>query len=199
MRLHQVAGAGTQRFAYDGLDMIAEYNGADALERRFVFGPGIDEPIVWYEGGGTTDRRFLHADERGSIVAVSDASGNVLAKNSFDEFGTPGSANAGRFQYTGQAWLSEIGAIITRPAPTPPIRWGWTRAILLPAHPPRSRPFSATPGAASRTPAAPAKVSRPGSTPPRRCRCPASARPSAIRRDCREATWLARTAGNPLR
>ena len=108
-RLRQLTGAGTQRFAYDGLDMIAEYNGADALQRRFVFGPGIDEPLVWYEGSGTTDRRFLHADERGSIVAVSNSSGAMLNINKYDEFGTPGASNSGRFQYTGQAWLSEIG------------------------------------------------------------------------------------------
>ena len=108
-RLRQLTGAGTQRFAYDGLEMIAEYNGADALQRRYVFGPGIDEPLVWYEGSGTSDRRFLHADERGSIVAVSNSSGAMLNINKYDEYGTPGSANAGRFQYTGQAWLSEIG------------------------------------------------------------------------------------------
>ena len=110
MRLRQITGAGTQRFAYDGLDMIAEYNGADTLQRRYVFGPGIDEPLVWYEGSGTADRRFLHADERGSIVAVSDASGAMLAINKYDEFGTPGSSNSGRFQYTGQMWIGEVDA-----------------------------------------------------------------------------------------
>jgi RHS repeat-associated protein len=46
---------------------------------------------------------------RGSIVAVTDSSGNVLAKNSYDEYGIPGSTNYGRFQYTGQAWLPELG------------------------------------------------------------------------------------------
>lgn len=69
----------------------------------------MDEPIVWYLGSGTTTRRWLHADERGSIVAISDASGAVLAKNRYDEYGNPQSGNLGRFQYTGQAWLPEIG------------------------------------------------------------------------------------------
>jgi len=35
------------------------------LQRRYIHGPGIDDPVVWYEGGGTTDRRFLLSDERG--------------------------------------------------------------------------------------------------------------------------------------
>jgi RHS repeat-associated protein len=29
--------------------------------------------------------------------------------NSYDEYGIPGAANAGRFQYTGQVWLPELG------------------------------------------------------------------------------------------
>ena len=29
--------------------------------------------------------------------------------NAYDEYGQPGSNNAGRFQYTGQVWLPELG------------------------------------------------------------------------------------------
>ena len=50
-------------------------------------GPGSDEPLVWYEGTGTSDRRFLVADERGSIVAVTDSAGAALAINRYDEYG----------------------------------------------------------------------------------------------------------------
>jgi hypothetical protein len=52
------------------------------VARRYVFGPGADEPLVWYEGSGTSDRRFLHADERGSIVAVSNGAGTVRGERS---------------------------------------------------------------------------------------------------------------------
>ena len=111
MRLNQLtAGAATTRFAYDGLDMIAEYDGADLLQRRFVFGPGTDEPLVQYEGSGTAGRSFFHADERGSIVAVSDGSGNLVTANFYDEYGKPLATNSRRFQYTGQMWLPEVGA-----------------------------------------------------------------------------------------
>jgi RHS repeat-associated protein len=108
MRLHQVAAASTTRFAYDGLDRIAEYDGANALQRRYVHGPGMDEPLVWYEGSGTTDRRFLGSDERGSILSVTDGSGAVLGLNKYDEFGQPQAGNLGAFGYTGQTWLSGI-------------------------------------------------------------------------------------------
>jgi RHS repeat-associated protein len=108
-RLQALTAGGTATaFAYDGLNLLAEYNGATLL-RRYVFGPGTDEPIVQYEGSSTTSRRWLYADERGSVMAIADESRNVIGTNSYDEYGYPGSANSGRFQYTGQAYLPEIG------------------------------------------------------------------------------------------
>ncbi len=57
----------TTRFEYDGANLIAEYNASNAVQRRYVHGPGTDNPIVWYEGSAisNTTRRFLMADERG--------------------------------------------------------------------------------------------------------------------------------------
>jgi RHS repeat-associated protein len=109
-RLSQVtSGAGTTRFAYAGSAMIQESNGSGTILRRYVPGPGVDEPVLWYEGAGQSDRRWLHTDERGSVIAVSNGSGAMLSINRYDEYGIPQSSNAGRFQYTGQAWLPELG------------------------------------------------------------------------------------------
>lgn len=102
-----MAGAATTKFGYDGLDALAEANGAGTILRRYAPGDALGAPVVWYEGSGTADRRFLATDERGSVIAVSDASGNLLAANSYDEYGQPRSGNLGRFQYTGQLWLPE--------------------------------------------------------------------------------------------
>jgi RHS repeat-associated protein len=109
-RLYQTSGATTTRFLYDGLSLIAEYDGSSQLKRRFVHGPGIDEPLVWYEGTGTSDRRWFHADERGSVVEVSDGSGNLVGtRNRYDEYGNVQGTLTGRFGYTSQAWLPEAG------------------------------------------------------------------------------------------
>jgi RHS repeat-associated protein len=105
-RLYQIAAATTTRMLYDGSDLIAEYNGSNQLIRRYVPGPRGDEPLILYDG---LYRRWLHADERGSIVALSDDGGQLVAANTYDEFGIPGAANLGRFQYTGQTWLAELG------------------------------------------------------------------------------------------
>ena len=79
--------------------------------RRYMWGPGVDEPVLWDEGPSLncSGTRFLHPNHQGSIVAIADCSGNRLTVNTYDEYGIPGAANAGRFQYTGQAWIAETG------------------------------------------------------------------------------------------
>ncbi|MEI9928640.1 MAG: RHS repeat-associated core domain-containing protein [Sphingomonas sp.] len=64
---------------------------------------------IWYNDSGTSDRRWLHADERGSVVAVSNGAGTATAIDSYDDYGVPGSGNVGRFQYTGQTYLPTLG------------------------------------------------------------------------------------------
>lgn len=112
---------GSQRFVYDGDALIAEYNASSgAMLRRYVHGPdlGADDPLIWYEGSGIapTDRRYLYADPRGSIVLVANKDGNRIAINAYDEYGIPDLDNGtfdvpvnGRFRYTGQLWIPELG------------------------------------------------------------------------------------------
>ncbi len=128
-RLYQISGGpmGIQRFVYDGNALIAEYNSAGTMLRRHVHGSSADadDPLFWYEGVSqtVTARRYVHADPRGSIVAVTDQTGNRTQINTYDEYGIPdtatqsdsatggstGIATKGRFRYTGQAWIPELG------------------------------------------------------------------------------------------
>ena len=109
LRLYESVAAGvTTRFGYDGADRIAEYDSSTALLRRYVHGPGADDPILWYEGAGTTDKRYMHKDERSSITALTDSSGALININRYDEFGKPAGNNIGAFQYTGQVWLDGL-------------------------------------------------------------------------------------------
>jgi YD repeat-containing protein len=93
-------------FDYDGHNLIVHRSGSTGpAYERFVHGPGADEPLMAVAADGS-NRRFLHADERGSIVAMSDSSGNVVAVNRYDEYGVPASGNSGFSQYAGQPWLA---------------------------------------------------------------------------------------------
>jgi RHS repeat-associated protein len=111
-RLWQISGpAGTTRFLYDGDDLIQERDGNGNLLRAYVHGPGTDEPLMWYEYTSGFSRRFLHADHQGSLVAAADSSGTMIAINAYDAWGVPDQTGLelGRFGYTGQAWLPELG------------------------------------------------------------------------------------------
>ena len=110
------AQSGASIFLYDGDELVAEYlYPTGTLLNRYVHGAGSDDPVLWYAGADLTDRRSLQADHQGSIVSVADASGNALRLNAYDEYGIPNGTlagstyNLGRFQYTGQAWLSPVG------------------------------------------------------------------------------------------
>src|SRR5690606_7968648 len=58
-RLLQTSGGvvGITKFPYDGDELVAEYasNGSTVL-RRYVHGAGVDDPLVWYDGAGLTDK-----------------------------------------------------------------------------------------------------------------------------------------------
>ncbi len=106
-RLGGISKSGvSSQFLYDGDDMIAEYNGASLL-RRYVHGPGNDEPLIAYDANG--NKTFLHSDSIGSVTSISDNSGVTIATNTYNEYGLPGASVTGRFGYTGQMWLPEIG------------------------------------------------------------------------------------------
>jgi hypothetical protein len=78
----------TTQFLYDGDSLIAEYDASGSLKRRYVSGPGADEPLIWYEGAGVSsaNRRYLHADHQGSIIAVTNSAGATLEKETYDAY-----------------------------------------------------------------------------------------------------------------
>jgi len=110
-RLFQTSGgaAGTTQFLYDGDELVAEYNGSNVVLRRYVHGIGNDDPVAWYEGADLATRRSLLADHQGSIVAVGNSAAAMVAINGYDAWGIPTNQFQGRFQYTGQAWIGELG------------------------------------------------------------------------------------------
>lgn len=110
-RLWQVNGSrtGVTQFLYDGDRLTAEYDSSGTMVKRYVHGPGDDVPLVQYDGAQISSPRYLFADHQSSITGIADANGSETNINSYDEYGIPGASNTGRFQYTGQAWLPEIG------------------------------------------------------------------------------------------
>ncbi|VWX60730.1 RHS repeat-associated core domain-containing protein [Sphingorhabdus sp. 109] len=90
---------------------MLEYDQLGTIKHRYMHGSGVDDPLVWYDGGtvNATNRRHMFANWQGSITAITDASGNVVQVNAYDAYGIPNATNLGRFQYTGQILIPEIG------------------------------------------------------------------------------------------
>jgi RHS repeat-associated protein len=102
----------TTTFFYDGDALLAEFDGAGHYLRRYVHGPGADEPLVWFEGAGisATYARYLLADRQGSVIGYSDSTGTVsssAAVYAYDAYGLPASWGGSRFRYTGQIEIPE--------------------------------------------------------------------------------------------
>jgi RHS repeat-associated protein len=111
-RLHETSGgsAGITRFVYDGDQMTVEYDAWGNVWRRYVHGTAEDDPLLWYHDPHLNDRRSIQADHQGSVISIADASGEAMAVHTYDEYGRPGTDNStSRFQYTGQAWIPELG------------------------------------------------------------------------------------------
>ena len=88
-----------------------EYDDNDAIQRRYIHGPGADNPYLWFEGPvmDGTNPRYLIADHQGSIIGYSDATGKVPAGAvyRYDAYGAPDAWAGSRFRYTGQIAIPE--------------------------------------------------------------------------------------------
>jgi YD repeat-containing protein len=113
----------TTKFVYLGDALLLECDGNNTLLNRYVHGGEHRRrrSTRVYAVSGFTAKNWLQADHLGSIVAVA-SSGGSTSVNSYDEYGIPGSSNSGRFQYTRQAWLPEIGMYYYKAESTPHAR-----------------------------------------------------------------------------
>jgi len=45
-------GGATTSLLYSGDALVGEYTSSGAIVSRYVMGPGVDEPLVWYRARG---------------------------------------------------------------------------------------------------------------------------------------------------
>jgi len=97
-RVKKQAGGVTTKYCYDGDQVIAEYEGS-TLKRKFVYGPGIDEPISMIDVSDNNKKYYYHFDGLGSVVALSDENGNVIERYSYDVYGKENGNVIERYSY----------------------------------------------------------------------------------------------------
>jgi len=101
-RAHKTVGSTATHYLYSGNQILMETNSSGQLQRRYVYGPGIDEPITMITSSG--DHYYYHANHQGSIIALTDASGQVVEKYRYGPFGESDDSSAlgNPYRYTGR-------------------------------------------------------------------------------------------------
>ena len=103
---------------YDAWNLIEEHNAEGVVLNTYIHGAGTDEMLARFSAGGAAI--YFHQDALGSIVALTDASGNVVERYKYDVFGAPSlfdgtggalsSSNYGnRFLFAGREYIQTLG------------------------------------------------------------------------------------------
>jgi len=109
------------KFASEDVEEIEERDGANAVQRRYAYGSGIDDRIAMYDsacaGGG---RCFYVENWQGSATTLIEQSGGIEAAYHYGPYGesagwAPADATSGNpFRYTGRRLDAETGLYYLR-------------------------------------------------------------------------------------
>jgi len=79
--------------------------------RKFIYGPGIDEPICMIDAADGDTVYYYHFDGLGSVVALSNIAGDVVESYSYDVFGQLDSTSDvnNPYLFTGRRYDDETG------------------------------------------------------------------------------------------
>jgi RHS repeat-associated protein len=110
-RTKKTVNSASTFFLQDGDDEVGEYTAAGAIQRRFVPGDTIDEPIsmIDYTIAGNP-KTYFHTDKQGSTIAMTDASGNLAeGPYKYDGYGNGAPTTGVPFKFTGRRLDPETG------------------------------------------------------------------------------------------
>ncbi len=78
----------TTTYCYAGAQVIAEYDGAGYITKKYIYGPGIDQPVAMISIDGLNQSwYYYHYDALGSVAALSNSSGVLAESYKYSAFG----------------------------------------------------------------------------------------------------------------
>ncbi len=86
-RVLTVSGGVTNWHVYAGPHVVADLDAAGAMVRSYVWGPGIDNLLSMTTYGGTTNTYYALKDHLGSVLALTDGTGNIVESYRYDAWG----------------------------------------------------------------------------------------------------------------
>jgi RHS repeat-associated protein len=110
-RTSRSTGGLTTQFLYDGPDVVLDRESSGgAID--YLHGLGIDEHLR--QSGGPTSNLYSLQDHLGSVVALTDAGGNVVERQQYEPFGGSTGSSLTRYGYTGRERDSATGLLYYR-------------------------------------------------------------------------------------
>lgn len=83
-RIRKTTGGAVTNYFYAEQEIIEERNASDAVVATYVYGEGLDEILNMKRGG---KNYFYHHNHLGSVVALTNASGQMVEQYGYDAFG----------------------------------------------------------------------------------------------------------------
>jgi len=108
----------TIRYLYDGGNVIGEYDINDNLLRKYIHGARVDEPVCMINVADSSAVYFYHYDGLGSVVALSDSSGDSCQSYEYSAYGQVAVSDpnftANPYMFTGRRFDFETGIYLYR-------------------------------------------------------------------------------------
>lgn len=92
-------------YLYSGWQRIADYDPGNVVNSRYIFGEGLDEPLVKVAGSG--EKTYLFADRLGSIVRTLNGNGDI-SSYTFSPWGETNDILGTGIGFTGQKFEPEL-------------------------------------------------------------------------------------------
>jgi RHS repeat-associated protein len=111
-RMSKTDGTNIFQYLYDNDRAVAEYNGTGTLLKKYIYGPGLDEPIMMIVPGDPSETvYYYHADHLGSVIGLTNDVGAWVEKYAYTLYGKPAvqSTVGNPYMFTGRRLDTETG------------------------------------------------------------------------------------------
>lgn len=112
-RIQRTTSTGaSERYVYDGNDVLLDLNADWLVATTYLNGPGIDNHLR--QTSATTGVSYYLTDHLGSTAGLTNATGTLIEQTSYDSFGNSSGSSYTRYTYTGRERDPDTGIMYYR-------------------------------------------------------------------------------------